>query len=56
MECTTNWDEWYAHTDPGSGDGGVGDSRECDDKIVMPCDSEEFIMVSVLLGSVVYEF
>ncbi|KDR10193.1 uncharacterized protein LOC110838169 isoform X1 [Zootermopsis nevadensis] len=31
-------------SDPGSGDGGIGDSRDCDDKIVMPCDSEEFLM------------
>jgi hypothetical protein len=27
----------------------VGNSRDCDDKIVMPCDSEELITVSVLL-------
>ncbi|KAJ9599458.1 hypothetical protein L9F63_010073 [Diploptera punctata] len=30
--------------DPGSGGGPIEENRECDDKIVMPCDSEEFIM------------
>jgi len=47
--CGSNWNEWYVHTDSGSGDGAVGSSRDCDDKILMPCDSEEFIMVRVLL-------
>lgn len=32
----------------GSGDGGIGEAREqCNDKIVMPCDSEEFLAVSI---------
>ena len=31
----------------------MGSSRECDDKIVMPCDSEEFITVRLLLLPVV---
>jgi hypothetical protein len=48
--------ECYAHTDPGSGDGAGEDNRDCSDKVVMPCDSEEFIMVSVLLVLTAYKF
>jgi hypothetical protein len=47
--CASNRNDWCVHTDSGSGDGAVGSGRECDDKIVMPCDSEEFITVRVLL-------
>lgn len=35
--------------DSGSGDGGLGESRNmeiCNDKIVLPCDSDDLILVS----------
>ena len=41
----------------GSGDGGEGEAREqCNDKIVMPCDSEEFLAVSVISRNIIVKF
>ncbi|KAL1117664.1 hypothetical protein AAG570_003979 [Ranatra chinensis] len=43
-----------AADDPGSGDGPLTNSlaefRECNDRIIMPCDSEDFIMPGGIMG------
>lgn len=31
----------------GSGDGGVAEARSCSDRIIMPCDSDDLIIVSL---------
>lgn len=49
----------------GIGTGSLGPLRECSDRVLMPCDSEEFITVSILelgwvlikrLGGRIYKF